>query len=83
MVTESANANDGGGPLTAVCPTCGAQVTSIEAPVVLRASGSASVLWGQVCYCRCGAVFVPPETERLLRALGTAEDPPSEQDSLG
>ena len=64
------------GPLVATCPACGTEVRSIEAPVLIRSRGPIPVMWAEVCYCRCGKIFVPPETEQWLRELGGEREPP-------
>ena len=56
------------GPLVATCPACGRSVTSVEAPVLVRAEAALPLFWAEVCYCSCGHAFLPEETVRRLRA---------------
>lgn len=72
---------DGHGPLIAANPLCGTAARSIEAPVLIRSDGPISPMWAEVCDCPCGAVFVPPETEQLLREVGGEREPPEERNT--
>ena len=78
-MTPGTGAGGGSGPVVAPCPTCGASVTSVEAPVMIEASGRPRVVWLEVCYCRCGTAFLPPDIERFLRDEGRGEEPPGGQ----
>ena len=78
-MTPGTGATGGSGPFVAPCPACGASVTSVEAPVMIEASGRTHVVWLEVFYCRCGTTFLPPVFEESLRDAAAGEEPPGGQ----